>query len=64
MSKMRWYKLRNVVLHEFLNAVRHLREPLVAPVIIPLNEEGPLMKRDRSNTYEEGQVKYSKGDAF
>jgi hypothetical protein len=50
MSKMRWYKLRNVVLHEFLNAVRHLREPLVAPVIIPLNEEG--------------QVKYSKGDAF
>src|ERR1700736_3407179 len=36
------HKLRNVIFHKFLDAIRHLRQALVAPVIIPFNDFYPL----------------------
>jgi hypothetical protein len=35
------HKLRNVIFHKFLDRVRHLRQPLVAQVIIPFDDFYP-----------------------
>ena len=35
------HKLRNVIFHKFLDGIRHLRQALVAPVIIPFNDFYP-----------------------
>src|SRR5271165_5218485 len=35
------HKLRNVIFHKFLDAIRHLRQALVTPVIIPFNDFYP-----------------------
>ena len=40
-SKPQRHKLRDVFFHKFLNVVRHFREALITPVIIPLNDLGP-----------------------
>jgi hypothetical protein len=40
-AKLR-HKLRNVIFHEFLDGIRHLREAFVAPLIIPFNDFYPL----------------------
>ena len=41
MSELRRHKLRDVFFHKFLDRVRHLREALIAPVIIPFNDLDP-----------------------
>ena len=38
---MQRHKLRDVIFHKFLNGVRHFREALVTPVIIPFNNFDP-----------------------
>src|SRR5260370_32674234 len=38
---MEAHKLGNVIFHKFLDANRHLRQALVAPVIIPFNDFYP-----------------------
>ena len=41
MSGLRRHKLRDVFFHKFLDRVRHLREALIMPVIVPFNDFDP-----------------------
>ncbi len=38
MPDRRGHKLRNIILHEFLDCIRQLCEPLIAPFIVPFDD--------------------------